>query len=397
MKKFISIIPIVLICFIALNTFQVHASEIQQKEKKKGSFCDQTGCYRSSRQIPIHVAVKGSDLKEVMRLVEEGEDLNERDFSGTTALSISILSNQPKMTEYLITHGAEPNASTKLVRDLIKKGDIKTIELLLNRGAKIDGPPNTIWPDEIPLLEAIQNKKIDISLLLIKRGANVNIEPNRKSKDYHTALALTAYDVRLLTVLKALLDAGADPNKKAILDITPLHCAAEANNIEAVRLLVGKGADINAKDDTGFTPIMKTFSKNRKDKTRELPTLKLLLASGADINSVFECLNQSGWQMNTGDTLLNFAVADGTIESIKWLIHSKVNVNSRNNNGNTPLHYAVMSGNLVVTDLLLNNGADARVKNSRGEDSVYFALNNRYDTKRQEAFKKIFRKYKYIE
>jgi ankyrin repeat protein len=356
-------------------------------------------CQILARDIPLHVAVKGADIAEVKRLIASGANVNEQDYKGTTALSLAFLSSQQKITDYLLEHGADPNADKKLIRDLIRKGDIKTIERLLNNGANINGPLNTIWSDEIPLLEAIQYKKLDIALMLIKRGANVNIEPKRKDRDFENPLSLAAYDQNMTFVLKALLEAGADPNIQVILDSTPLQNASKINNIDAVRLLIGKGANVNAADSDGITPLIASLSDKKRNKTKELETVKTLIANGADVNSVYQSLQYSESHVYNGNSLLHYAIISGTPETIKYLLSLKLNINLQNKRGVTPLHYAANQRRTDNFELLLKNGANPRIKDNDGKDPIFVALDTwgKVDGSISDSYKKLFRKYKLIE
>lgn len=356
-------------------------------------------CQILARDIPLHVAVKGADIDEVKRLIASGANVNESDFNGTTALSLALLSSQQKITDYLFEHGADPNADKKLIRDLIRKGDIKTIERLLNNGANIDGPHNTIWPDEIPLLEAIQSKKTDIALMLIKRGANVNIEPKRKDRDFENPLSLAAYDQNMTLVLKSLLEAGADPNIQVILDSTPLQNASKINNVDAVRLLIKKGANVNAADSDGITPLIASLSDKKRNKTKELETVKTLIANGADFNRPYQSLQYSESHVYNGNSLLHYAIISGTPETIKYLLSLKLNINLQNKRGVTPLHYAANQRQTNNFELLLKNGANPRIKNNDGKDPIFVALDTwgKVDGLISDSYKRLFRKYKLIE
>ncbi len=75
-----------------------------------------------------------------------------------------------------------------------------------------------------------------------------------------------------------LLAAGADPNIRGQVGLTPLISAALGGRAEIVKLLVDKGADVSAKSDNGMTALMVAAAEGHKE------VAQLLLAKGADPN-----------------------------------------------------------------------------------------------------------------
>ncbi len=76
----------------------------------------------------------------------------------------------------------------------------------------------------------------------------------------------------------SLLDSGADINAKDQRDWTPLLWAVSRGQIDVVKLLLDKGADFNAKGEHGWTPLMESANRGHSE------VAKLLLKKGADVN-----------------------------------------------------------------------------------------------------------------
>jgi ankyrin repeat protein len=92
-----------------------------------------------------------------------------------------------------------------------------------------------------------------------------------------------------------LLSHGADVNAKDKFGLTPLHWATLHDNEVSADVLLAHGADVNAKDDeVGNTPLIIAAGQGYEDVT------KLLLAKGADVNASDNKGTPLAWAMHTG-------------------------------------------------------------------------------------------------
>jgi uncharacterized protein len=156
------------------------------------------------------------------------------------------------------------------VADAAMRGDTAGVRTLLRGGNDV----NAAQPDGMTALHwtALGNDLETMNVLLY---AGATTEALTRVGAY-TALHLASSRGHAAAITR-LLTAGGKAGAFTATGVQPLHLAAQAGNIEAVKALLDRGADINAKDKThGRTPLVFAASQDRVD------ALKLLLARGAD-------------------------------------------------------------------------------------------------------------------
>ena len=124
---------------------------------------------------------------------------------------------------------------------------------------------------------------------------------------------------------------------------TPLHLAAFFGKTEAARLLLNKGALVNARS----TNPMENMPLHAAAAGRHLEVSKLLIEHGAPVNA----------RQHGGFTPLHSAAQNGDIELAKALIAAGADVNVRAENNQMPLDLALTKGQQAMVDYLESNGA----------------------------------------
>ena len=206
----------------------------------------------------------------------------------------------------------------------IDKESINIVNLLLTNGAQIE--LTTAISGFTSLYRAVRSDSIKIVDILLKNGAKPSIDIIDTSQ-FYSCLHLAVLN-KSNTIIKLLIDNGANINIKDSKSQTPLHHAVSQGSLEIVKLLIKSGADISSKTINGQTP-------------------------------------------------LHFAVSQGSLEIVKLLIESGANISLTNNYGQTPLHIAAKKkDSLAMIKLLIKSGAEISPEDNYGHTPEDYAKLN---------------------
>lgn len=223
-------------------------------------------------------------ISAVRELILSGEDIHQKDPTyGRTPLHWACIFSGVAMLELLIEHGAidDINANDALgmtpLACLIKKRDFPgheaMVHCLLAAGAHLElveeRGHSLMFKDYLtPALVAV----------LLKRGLDINCTNGLRETPLHVAVARGNE-----ALVEFLLASGADLNRRCMFGCTALHDGQQRAGV-AARLL-RYGAQVDARDDLGQTPLMLACDFNN------IPLVRLLIAHEASL----EIKSQSGW------------------------------------------------------------------------------------------------------
>lgn len=288
----------------------------------------------------LTAAAGRGDLARVESLLSRGVKIDTPDYLGWTPLYHTMIDGHTKMVQKLLDSGANVNArnrdgATPLF--VVADGRIDLAEMLLAKGANINASNEF---GQTPLMWIIQgSRKEDVALWLISKGANVNA---RTSKG-ETALHVASEFGRKM-VVKALLERKAEVNARRANIIhdqeAPLHIAVEKNNMDIALLLLAAGADINAADSKGITPLIQAIYKEH------LPLAEMLIKKGADVNR----------RSKSGETALHPATYHGNLAIVKQLLMKGADVNVEAD-GYSPIDGAMQYSKTDIAAFLKSKGA----------------------------------------
>ena len=322
----------------------------------------------------LHSAVREGRIDRVRELISSFGLCSSRKQPGGYGLLLHAVSNKyTEIANLLLANGCKVNSVKKsLVNSPLhhaaRNGELQLVRTLLDKGAIVDGKNHN---GETPLHNAVVSRKMKVVELLLTKGANVN---NTNKSDVTPLHLATEYCIK--ETFQLLLRNGANVNVKRQKDSwTPLHIAISSRQTKVAKLLVSYGADVNAPDKSGKTPIFYAIDYG------DLKTTKLLLTNKATIKDNPE--------------LLTNATKKKDIEIVELLLKHGADINSSDVHGRTALHFAALnrSGRLSkprldkdpninvkgeIAKLLLSRGANVNAKTKDGMTALQAAAHNGY-------------------
>lgn len=257
-------------------------------------------------------AARDGDLDALSAAIAEGEDLESRDRQNLTPMMIAAEKGHVEIVETLMDAGADIEATDRVGKTPIMvaahKGQAQVVDLLARAGANINarddiGATALIWAAAFGNAEVVQT--------LLNNGAQAELQDNNgmsplmwaagfgdaariqmlvdaganlETQDYNggaTPLIWATRTARNAENMNALIKAGANLEARNTMGMTPLLTAAARGSVDKVEALLKAGADVAAKDDKERTAL--DHARSRVDKRGE-PIIAVLEAAGAKGN-----------------------------------------------------------------------------------------------------------------
>ncbi|KAM0276585.1 hypothetical protein ACHAQH_006590 [Verticillium albo-atrum] len=393
----------------------------------------------------------GANIEAVFKGAEDGDSMD-------TALTLAARDGSTEIVELLLQRGANPNHYEGDLDPPIYlaswRGHVEVVNMLLEKGAdpnaQLDGQdwtavhaaydnpeamrlllakggdPDRVADSSTALLLAVRWDNLETLKAVLERVPKPNLEA--EDDDQMTALCRACLSISddAPEMIRALLDEGADPNHGAGTDRLPLHqCLYKEESLQALlesrpqldakdsqgdtalhlvtslsrtdilrKLIVG-GADIEAINNDGLTPLAKAVQRDFAEdaiscllkkgaqpnfsapgfagilheamRTCELPTLKALVKAGADVNALSAI---------TGASVLYQAAyffRSNVVEVLEYLVEElQMQVNTYGGPYGWPLTVAAWASESAF-EYLLEHGANPEVEDSMGRRPAHLA------------------------
>jgi ankyrin repeat protein len=280
----------------------LHAGDLQGFMKSAASDPKLLNARGPEGSTPFMYAVLYTGAPTLERLLKQGADVNKRNDANATAL-IWAAADLEK-TRLLVAHSADINARSSDMRTPLmiaarRPGNSATVKFLLDHAANPNPNPHPA-AESSPLIEAANAGDAASVELLLGRGAEV--------KDAGEMALETAYAVRCAKCAALLIAKGLSKKDFSIA----LPNVAALGDVNAVRQMLDQGADVNAVDPLGRTPLMYAAASD----LLPLDLVKLLVERGANINAK-DSHKLSG---DSGLAVLDIARLHGETPVVDWLV-----------------------------------------------------------------------------
>ncbi|CVL06292.1 related to ankyrin [Fusarium mangiferae] len=307
---------------------------------------------RCDEGVSLHISVEDGSDEITELLISRGADVSVVDGDGRTALNVASMIGNTKVARQLIDSGADVSHETRdgftPLSMACSRGHVELAKLLIKSGADVN---QVLANGYRPLFQAVWHNQSELAELLIDEGAEL-LDGFQLDGRMFSLLSVAAGKGYLNTV-KTLISKGVNP-----MDARPLLLAASYGGCggfsdfidenpgfprsdyhQVLQLLLQSGADVNASDELGHSP--------------------LYMASHYGFTDAVETLIKNGAYMDiksaSGETPLHCGSRRGHFAVAQLLMQNGADIGSKDNCGRTPLHHACRSGNLEVVKLVIGS------------------------------------------
>ena len=341
--------------------YEIYSEEIYKKKygdsivkemvNNNGADVNETG---DNNQSPLFYAVQNNNIKAVEFLIENKADTEIANDSGITPLILAISNNNTKIAELLIKEGKANVYGSYTGNDIVK----------------------------YPMYYAVAQTNKTMIELLLKNSFDLKREPSLLS------YAIANSDE---SIVRYLIDNGADINYKNADGTTVLYNAVLSLNPALVDYFVSKGAKIeDAGESDMYGNIIMAAAGSKFNNTSSSPVdLVLVQQKSADsakvMSKIITNINKNTLnRLINGKNALIIAAGNSYIDTVKVLLTNGADVNSADNDGWTSLMYAANNGDIELAKVLIENKANVNAKSYEEKTPLLYAMNSPIESSRND-------------
>uniref|UniRef100_A0A6P7GYX0 Uncharacterized protein LOC114342383 isoform X1 n=1 Tax=Diabrotica virgifera virgifera TaxID=50390 RepID=A0A6P7GYX0_DIAVI len=271
-------------------------------------------CVDTNGDTPLHWAVRFGSVDTVIQLLKHRSDVNSRNNNGFTPLHEAVYAETVKTSKCPLGSNAYLNVR-------------------IPRGLKYiyDNVGNEFLVTSAPTLHYIYDNA-----------------GNEFIKIYPCHLSILSTDTAS-TLVRILVEAGADVNQQTVEGWTPLHFAVQRSLIDVVDILLQNGASIIL-------------------TAQNLPVLLRMPRKVRALYGIcYKVVNDDNIHVDSGSTVLHQAAELPTTDIAKLILDKGADINAQNSRGKTALHIAVENSQRDMVKFLILNGANINKKDNHGK------------------------------
>ncbi len=304
---------------------------------------------RKGGQNALFFAVQKHSLESASLLLDAGIDVNSPAADGTTPLLATLYNWDPPSTVFVPGKGAPAQAGSSQKF----RADLKMAALLLDRGAKAGAVDGAGYTPLHGAALAVANASLGAGF---RRGGAYGRNPAMLTLSPTADPNAAGTVAEGLLIVSRLLAQGADPNRQTLyptagpagdVRINPappgssaFHIAAASTNLDLVKRLADRGANVNLLRKDGHTPLTVAVMSG------SIEVVKELIARGADLHARYNPAEKIPDPVEPitvarrGQSILHIAALNGNVAMVEFLYAQGARLDVKNESGETPFDLA---------------------------------------------------------